>query len=97
MYIGQNFNKKLSNEEIAREFNYHPNYVSSLIRDYTGLPLHQYIKNIRVTKAADMLLIADKSITEVSADCGFYDSSHFIRCFKEIIGITPQQYRNYYL
>lgn len=44
-----------------------------------------------------MLLIADKSISEVSADCGFYDSSHFIRCFKEIIGITPQQYRNYYL
>lgn len=96
-YIGQNFNKRLSNEEIAKVFNYHPNYVSSLIKDYTGIPLHQYIKNIRVTKAADMLLIADKSISEVSADCGFYDSSHFIRCFKDIIGITPQQYRNYYL
>lgn len=96
-YIGLNFHKKLTNKEIAKEFNYHPNYISSLVKDYTGLPLHQYIKDIRVTKATDMLLIHNKSVSEVATDCGFYNSGHFIRCFKDIIGITPQQYRNYYL
>ena len=97
VYIMQNFNKKITNKEIAEKFNYHPNYVSSLIKDYTGLPLHQYIKNIRVTKTTDMLPIANKSISEIATNCGFYDSGHFIKCFKDIIGITPQQYRNYYL
>ena len=97
VYIARNFHKKLSNEDIAKKFNYHPNYISSLIRNYTGLPLHQYIKHIRINNAKDLLMLSNKSISEVATDCGFYDAGHFIRCFKDIIGITPQQYRNYYL
>ena len=96
-YIVKNYNKNLNNKDIAREFNYHPNYVSNLIKTYTGQPLHQYIKNIRVSEASNMLLNTNKSIMDISDACGFFDSSHFIRCFKSIAGVTPQQYRDYYL
>lgn len=96
-YIVENYNKNLTNKDIAKVFNYHPNYVSCLIKKYTRLSMHQYIKNIRVTKAADMLLIENKSIMQVANECGFFDSSHFIRSFKDVFGLTPQQYREYYL
>ncbi len=95
-YISMNFDKKLSNTDIAKHFNYHPNYISSLIKQYTGYPLNQYINHIRITKASDMLSFTDKSISEVASLCGFYDASHFIKIFKKVIGLTPQQYRNNY-
>lgn len=95
-YLQDNYNRILSNQQIADLFHYHPNYISNLIKQYTGLPLHQYIKSIRVAKAADMLAITSKSIQDIAIDCGFYDSSHFIKCFKELIGMTPKQYQNDY-
>ena len=95
-YLQENYSRNLTNKQIAKLFNYHPNYISNLIKKHTGLPLHQYIKNIRITKAADMLTVTDKCIGEVALECGFYDASHFIKSFKEIIGMTPMQYQNNY-
>ena len=95
-YLHENYNKILTNQEIAAHFHYLPNYINSLVKRYTGLPLHQYIKSIRITKAADMLTVNNKSIQEGATACGFYDSSHFIKCFKEMIGMTPKQYQNNY-
>lgn len=95
-YIQSAFHRPLSNKEIAEHFHYHPNYISALIKQYTGSPLHQYIKNIRISKAADLLASTDLAICEVALSCGFYDTSHLIRCFKDATGITPQQYRARY-
>ncbi len=95
-YLQENYSRNFTNKQIADLFHYHPNYTSNLIKKHTGLPLHQYIKNIRITKAADMLTVTDKNVYEVALECGFYDVSHFIKCFKEIIGMTPLQYRNNY-
>ena len=95
-YISMNFEKKLTNIDIARHFNYHPNYISSLVKQYTGYPLNQYINQIRATKATEMLSFTEKSISEVAYLCGYYDTSHFIKSFRKIIGITPNEYRNKY-
>ncbi|MBE7045768.1 MAG: helix-turn-helix transcriptional regulator, partial [Ruminococcaceae bacterium] len=38
----------------------------------------------------------EKSISEVAYLCGYYDTSHFIKSFRKIIGITPNEYRNKY-
>lgn len=95
-YLQENYNKTLSNQQIADLFHYHPNYISNLIKQYTGLPLHQYIKSIRVAKAADMLSVTSMSVQDIAIECGFYSSSHLIKCFKELIGMTPRQYQNYY-
>ena len=92
-YVQDNLHRALSNAEIATHFHYHPNYISSLIRRYTGHPLHQYIKNLRIAKAADLLSSTDTPIGEIAVLCGFYDTSHLIRCFKLATGVTPQQYR----
>lgn len=95
-YISVNFDKKLTNIEIAGHFNYHPNYISNLIKQHTGYPINKYLNHIRTSKASEMLSFTDKSISEVASSCGFYDASHFIKYFKKTIGITPEQYRNNY-
>ena len=93
-FIQEHFNEDLSNKKLGELFHYHPVYISNLIKSNTGLPLHQYLKNIRITNAAQMLTTTSKSIYEIALECGFYDASHLIRSFKEITDITPQQYRD---
>jgi AraC-like DNA-binding protein len=92
-YVFENSNKNLTNAEIAKHFNYHPNYISSLIKKHTSLPIHKYINNIRLMKATELLTEAGKSINEIALECGYYDTSHFVRSFKNNFSITPRQYR----
>ena len=42
-YIHENYDKPLTNADIGLAFGYHPNYVSNIIKLYTGVPLHQYL------------------------------------------------------
>ena len=66
-----------------------------LIRQFEkihGLSPHKYITNLRVNYAKS-LLKGDKSLSEIALESAFYDQSHFIKCFKEYTGVTPQKYR----
>lgn len=95
-YIQENYTKSLTNTQVARRFHYHPNYVSDLIKRYTGFSLHRYIKNLRISKACELLSGTNKSILQIAEEVGFYDACHFVRCFKEILGMTPREYRIIY-
>lgn len=67
---------------------------SQLMRAFTrevGVPPHRYQIHVRVARAR-ALLACGLPPAEVAADVGFYDQSHFIRCFKRIVGITPGRY-----
>ncbi len=93
-YIHTNYNQKLTNESVGKLLGYHPNYVSLIIKQTTGLPLHKYIIRIRLEKAADLLVNSDLSVTEIAAVCGFYDSACFSGHFKRHFGTSPSKYRN---
>lgn len=95
-YIQQNYTKSLTNTQVAQRFHYHPNYVSDLLKRYTGYPLHRYIKNLRISKACELLSGTDKSILQIAEELGFYDGCHFVRCFKDVLGMTPKEYRIIY-
>ncbi len=61
----------------------------------TGGTPAAYIRNIQMQEAQRMLdNDSDMQITEVAMKCGFYDTSHFTRVFKQVAGCTPSQYRN---
>ena len=92
-YINASYHLPLINEQLAAKFHYHPNHLNSIIKAETGIPLREYIKNVRVKRAADMLLNTDKTVSEIALLCGFYDTPHFIRCFKSAMKTTPGRYR----
>jgi AraC-like DNA-binding protein len=54
--------------------------------------LGEYIRKLKIEKSL-IFLHKNDSLSEIAFDCGFADQSHFIRCFKENIGITPLKYR----
>lgn len=93
-YIHKNYaSTTLTNREIADHFNYHPNHLSSIIKQETGRSLHQYLIYYRLQVAKDYLLTTQFDISEISWRCGFGSQAYFIKQFRENIGVTPKVYR----
>ncbi|MBQ7387296.1 MAG: AraC family transcriptional regulator [Clostridia bacterium] len=96
-YINESFDKDISNKGIAERFHYHPYHLNRLIKQYTGKTLHDYVMGIRISHAIRLLTDTRLSIGEIALACGFYDSAHLIRCFKNVMGTTPRAYRASYI
>jgi len=53
-----------------------------------------YVRSLQMKKAKEMLDRNDVlPINEVAMACGYYDTSHFTRAFKQAMGVTPTQYK----
>lgn len=59
----------------------------------TGLSPTAFIRNVRLKKAAELLSESKLPITEIAEETGFNSTSYFAKCFHEIYGQTPSQYR----
>ena len=92
-YIHQNYNFPLTNIGIGDKFGYHPNYISTLIKTNTGMPLHKYLIHIRLNRAVEMLENGSMSISEIARECGFCDTAYFSGYFKKHFGISPTGYK----
>lgn len=91
-YLYEN-NSQLNLLNISNELNLHPTYLSKAFPKYFHCSFGEYIRKLRLQKAA--LLLKDKrhSLTNIAYECEFSDQSHFIRCFKQTYQMTPLQYR----
>ena len=94
MYVRNNYAKELTNISIAKIYNYHPYYISQLIKSATGKTLHQYIIYHRIKISQELLHSSNYSIDEIALKVGFNSSSQFSTAFKSKIGISPSKYRD---
>lgn len=92
-YIENNFNKKLSLGEISRNAGISRYHFCRTFKILTGRPVIDYINNIRIEKAKELLKESVLSITEISLEAGFNNISNFNRTFKNIIGMNPSSFR----
>lgn len=92
-YIQDNYYQNISNEHIGKTFNYHPNYVSSLIKEQTGYSLHEYVLVIRISRAIDLLETTDCKISEIASLTGFEDAAYFSKYFKKVTGKSPSDFK----
>jgi len=93
-FIGQHLDEELSLENLSNiayvsKFHFH-----RLFTAFTGLSLHQYIKWLRLKRAAHQLIVnKDQSIINIAINAGFESHEAFSRAFKKICGTSPSQYR----
>jgi len=91
--LHENVAEKLSLSELSQTLDIHPNHLSRDFQKYFNCNLGEYVRKLKVEKSLKILNTYE-SLSEIALECGFADQSHFIRCFKENIGITPLKYRN---
>lgn len=64
-----------------------------LMRRAFGLPTKQYITQVRVLAATEMLRSGSLSLAEIAVRCGWYDQSAFSKQFTKVMGVTPGEFR----
>jgi AraC family transcriptional regulator len=85
--------RRLTLVELARQLRLHPVYLSRAFRDHVGRSVSQCLTEARVRYAARRLADPAAALAEVALDAGFADQSHFTRVFKRETGMTPGDYR----
>src|SRR3569833_2871799 len=88
-YIEANLDRDLSLAELAAIAGFSVPHFKVLFRRATGLSPHRYVVECRVERARQLLLKRDQSMSTVASEAGFTHSSHMVRCFRRVLGITP--------
>ncbi len=78
---------------VASKVNISPNYFSSLFNQETGMTFIEYLTDIRMEKAKELLRCSNKRITEIGFLVGYLDSHYFSYIFKKTQNCTPSEYR----
>ena len=85
-FIEEHFSKKLTLDDIAGAARCSSPYLCRFFKNMSGYSPVEYLIFYRVHQAAAMLEETTKNILEISMDCGFDNTSYFIRKFRQIMG-----------
>jgi two-component system response regulator YesN len=92
-YIRNNLSGDLSLTRLGEHVRLNPSYLSRLYKQMTGMSLTDYISEIRI-EAAKELLHTNMKIQDIAEAVGYYSGTAFARFFKKHINMTPQEYRD---
>ncbi|MFC4403019.1 response regulator transcription factor [Gracilibacillus xinjiangensis] len=92
-YIEENYNEHLTLTTLANHFHFNPSYLSSYFRTHHKTGFIDYLNNVRINKAREMLETSSMAISTISEMVGYSDPSYFNRVFKKMIGKSPSNYR----
>ncbi|MCR5746965.1 MAG: response regulator [Lachnospiraceae bacterium] len=92
-YIAENYKEDLKLEDLANEFNFNYNYLSTYFTQHMHEGFSDYINRLRIDEACRLLKGTDTPISNVGMETGYSDHSYFSRVFKKLTGMTPSEYR----
>ncbi|MBO7591389.1 MAG: response regulator [Prevotella sp.] len=87
-------NTELSVDKIADEVGISRVHLHRKMKELTGQTPHDFIRNIRMKKAASLLASGDMNVSEVMYACGFSNAASFSTVFKKMYGMSPREYMN---
>ena len=92
-FIMHNYQKDISLDDVSREVDISPYYFSKLFKEATGDNFIEYLTNLRIDKAKELLDNTDLSMKEICVQVGYANPNYFSRIFKKQVGVTPTEYK----
>lgn len=89
-YIADNLSEPCSIADIAAQFGVKRSKFQADFREVTGVPYHQYLTTLRLTRS-HTLLMKGNSIQKTAMDVGYNSEAYFIKAFRDYFGVTPGQ------
>ena len=96
-YIKDNYNKNFKPEELATTIGYSYHYFRHLFKEQYGITLKQYVIELRIKHAKELLQETSQSISQIAGECGFSSTSRFISMFKQHVGESPLAFRKNFI
>ena len=95
-YIEANYQDEISLNRLADLVNLNASYVSSMFKKETGKTYSEYLTDVRIRKAKDLLVETGDSIGMIAEKTGYHDARYFSKQFSRIVGLKPFEYRKLY-
>ena len=95
-YVYRHYREKIYLEDIADTLGISGSYLSRLFKKETGSSLQDFVNDVRVEKAVNLLVYSEETLPRIAEYVNFPSQSYFGKVFKERMGMTPKQYREVY-
>lgn len=92
-YVKENYDKKIRVSDVSDYVGMSEQYFCRYFKKQLGKTLTEYINEVRIEKAAELLRNTDEKVIDIAIQCGYDNISYFIKRFKQIEGIKPLEYR----
>jgi len=91
--IEESYMENISLKLLGEKYYINSAYLGQVFKKQYGCAFKDYLNNIRIRKAAEMILYTDKKIYEIAVDVGYKNQEYFINKFEEVYGATPTRFR----
>ena len=92
-YLNENYREEISLDSLSAKFFLSKVALCARFKKFMNCSIMQYLFQIRLSKAKELLSSTNKSIEEISFDCGFSSANYFSLVFKKEIGLSPLHYK----
>ena len=92
-YIGLHYKEAVTLEELADISGLSPNYFSSMFKEQVGETYIDYLTELRLMQAKELLLTTHRTVKEIANEIGYLDDKYFRKLFKNRFGVIPSQFR----
>lgn len=93
-HIEKEYYKDINLKQLASLYGFNEKYLGRIFKTETGNTFHEYLNEIRLEKASEMLLNSDDSVVSISKKCGFNNVTYFNRIFLKKFEKTPLEFKN---
>lgn len=92
-YIQYSYDQPITLEDVAKQAHLSVSRLAHLFKEQVGITVIEYLTNIRINQAKQRLLASDSNCTQICFEVGYNNQSYFTRIFKQVVGMTPRQFR----
>jgi transcriptional regulator GlxA family with amidase domain len=93
-YMLAHLDEGVSRTRLAQSVHLSESRFHDVFQQATGKTAFEYLRQLRIQRAQELLLSSDASVADIGQRCGFPDQFHFSRQFKIVCGQSPRQYRS---
>ncbi len=91
--LHERFAERIALDDLAAQAGVSAGYLGELFKERTGESVHRYLMRLRIERARALIAQSDRSFTDIALSCGFEDSSYFARVFRQVMGISPREFK----
>lgn len=92
-YLADHYNRDLSLDTLANMVQTNPSYLSRVFKEQTGYKISDYITDIRMEKAKELLSDEHLRTKDVALAVGYANERYFSQIFKKFTGMSPTKYK----
>ena len=93
-YVCADMSRHITINQLAEHFQVSPTLLKKSFRNVYGDSLYSYVRTQKMLTAARLLQDTDRTILDIAGECGYDNGSKFSKAFREVMGISPRDFRS---